>query len=226
MKYLVVVIIGMSSMLWFSGCYTQFATVEKTFTEQPSIEKVIVDSLTGDTTKIITQNDTIYIKDRELCYWERNFFGEWELRCYKSYYPDQWYMRYHRPWWFNHYPWSDPFKKDIHIHIHKDTIVSHNDTVNSVSPKKVKEAKGSEVINPGNKEKIIVGPKPTTPHSFIITHPDQLNKTTQTDTTQQAEKNSGTAKENTLQDKTADQPDSTAQPLIIDPKKRIGRKRL
>ncbi len=87
----ILVFVGMFLLL--QGCYTQFATLQDQY--QGESRGIAVDS-TGEPVP-----DTVVVKERETCYWHRTFFGDWELRCYETNYPDEWYSYYHQPWWYN-----------------------------------------------------------------------------------------------------------------------------
>ncbi len=90
-----------ASMVALIGCYTQLSTLQERHVDQSAL--MTVDSL-GDTLVAVEADsaDTVVIKEREVCYWRRNFFGEWELQCYKSNYSNSWHSYYHRPWWSYH----------------------------------------------------------------------------------------------------------------------------
>ncbi len=86
----ILIVIGL--LVWISGCYTQFATVGNRYPADQGVAE-------GDST-IERSKDTVVVKEREMCYWHRTFFGDWELRCYETNYSDNWYSYYHRPWWY------------------------------------------------------------------------------------------------------------------------------
>lgn len=79
-------------VIWLSGCYTQFATLEDRYSDDP--QRVAADSTAEGS------QDTVVVKEREVCYWHRTFLGDWELRCYETNYSDDWYDYYNRPWWY------------------------------------------------------------------------------------------------------------------------------
>ncbi len=88
-----------------TGCYTQFVTNQRISSENVT---AVIDSTTGDTVKVINRIDTIVQKEREVCVWERDLMGYPRLRCYKSYYPRDWYVYNNTPWWYNNDPfWGD-----------------------------------------------------------------------------------------------------------------------
>ncbi|NLD95389.1 MAG: hypothetical protein GX639_22285 [Fibrobacter sp.] len=88
-----------------TGCYTQFVTNQRIINDEVS---VVIDSITGDTVKVINRIDTVLQKEREVCVWERDLMGYPRLRCYKSYYPRDWYVYNNTPWWYNNDPfWGD-----------------------------------------------------------------------------------------------------------------------
>jgi ABC-type Fe3+-hydroxamate transport system substrate-binding protein len=95
------------SVVLLSGCYTQFATLDR-YQQAPAQpkEEIIVDS-TGDTVKVVREKDTVLITDRRVSYWERDMFGRPRLRVYNNYYDTDWYSYSYRPWWSDSYYYSD-----------------------------------------------------------------------------------------------------------------------
>ncbi len=94
----------LSIFLFSGGCYTQFASLNNSVPEKITN---VVDS-TGDTVKVIQKTDTILQKEREVCVWERDLLGYPHLRCYKSYYPRDWFVYNNTPWWYRNDPfWGD-----------------------------------------------------------------------------------------------------------------------
>jgi hypothetical protein len=87
-----------------TGCYTKFVTNQKISAEQVT---AIIDSTTGDTVKVINRIDTVVQKEREVCVWERDLMGYPRLRCYKTFYPRDWYVYNNTPWWYNDPYWGD-----------------------------------------------------------------------------------------------------------------------
>lgn len=83
-----------------SGCYTQLIT--RKVETAPPVQSVSfeVDSLTGDTVKVVRQVDTVVERDNQHCYWIQNIWGEPELRCDNSYYSQSWYQYNNYPWWY------------------------------------------------------------------------------------------------------------------------------
>ena len=94
--------------MWLSGCYTQFRTLEERYPAPPPkvSDETRVDDSTVVETDSLEEKDTVVIKEREVCYWERTFFGDWELRCYESNYSDYWHRYYNRPWWYRSYNYN------------------------------------------------------------------------------------------------------------------------
>lgn len=90
--------------LLIMGCYTKFVTNQRISNENVT---AIIDSTTGDTVKVINRIDTVVQKEREVCVWERDIMGYPRLRCYKSYYPRDWYVYNNTPWWYNDPFWGD-----------------------------------------------------------------------------------------------------------------------
>jgi hypothetical protein len=94
---------GVLAAVMFSGCYTQFATLDYA---EPPRETIVaeIDSSSGDTiqTKVVTEKDTVTIieKERELCYWTYDIWGEPVLRCAESYFAQDWFRYYNSPWWY------------------------------------------------------------------------------------------------------------------------------
>ncbi len=93
-----------AGLFMITGCYTQFVTNQRISSEEVS---VVIDSITGDTVKVINRIDTVMQKEREVCVWERDLMGYPRLRCYKSYYPRDWYVYNNTPWWYNDPFWGD-----------------------------------------------------------------------------------------------------------------------
>ncbi|MBN1128885.1 MAG: hypothetical protein JXA71_07860 [Chitinispirillaceae bacterium] len=67
------------------GCYTQFAAVE----QRPDTKR-----------QVDMMPDTLQTSDNETCVWERDLMGFPYLRCYKGYYPREWYQYNFSPWWY------------------------------------------------------------------------------------------------------------------------------
>jgi hypothetical protein len=86
----------------FAGCYTQFATLD-TYTGSNDNRAVTSEDSTTDTIQQAQSKDTVVVKEREICYWQRDFFGNRHLRCYTSYYDADWYDYYNQPWWYGSY---------------------------------------------------------------------------------------------------------------------------
>ncbi|MBD3322905.1 MAG: hypothetical protein GF350_17545 [Chitinivibrionales bacterium] len=95
-------IIAVLPVLFFwPGCYTQFATLDRVAAE----ESFAPDSTAEELAK---NNDTVVVRDREYCYWTRDFWGYPELRCYESYYSMDWFRYNRSPWWRRYDPyWFD-----------------------------------------------------------------------------------------------------------------------
>ncbi len=91
-----------------AGCYTQFTTLDR-YAQEPLAEPdVVIDSL-GDTVKVARQVDTVQVRDRQVCYWQRDFFGRPVLRCYKTYYDYDWSYYYDYPWWYDDYTYGHSY---------------------------------------------------------------------------------------------------------------------
>jgi hypothetical protein len=160
-------------ILLFTGCYTQFATLESKPEETDSVT-------------VAAQNP---VREREVCYWERNFFGRWELNCYRTNYSNNWFSYYNRPWWyhntfddpdFNPYVCHCPYHlfynsncemcwyycdrwSSMHQHPHPHPV--NNNTVNTTvnnKPKKIGTVNGTGGRIPQTGDKIIVGQTPFT----------------------------------------------------------------
>lgn len=107
-KYGILLVLG----LLFSGCYTQFAVIH----DQPMQQQVTqityeIDSVTGDTIKVVHQVDTI--TKTKNCYWVRNYWGQPEYHCdgdgYYSTngYYSSWYDYNDNPWWYRSYSYNN-----------------------------------------------------------------------------------------------------------------------
>jgi hypothetical protein len=104
-KSLIQMFFGIAAAILIAGCYTQFAVVDRTPPKQETITEI--DS-TGDTvtTRVVHTVDTVTIreKDRENCFWTRDYFGAPVLRCYDNYYDQDWYRYNYYPWWYRYDP--------------------------------------------------------------------------------------------------------------------------
>jgi hypothetical protein len=94
------------TMVLLCGCYTQLATVNRTPREPPP--QPCPDSLQDSCDQAAAENaakDTVVISDdrHQVCYWSRNWWGEPELRCYRTYYTNDWVSYYSDPWWYDRY---------------------------------------------------------------------------------------------------------------------------
>ncbi|MBN1983693.1 MAG: hypothetical protein JW795_19315 [Chitinivibrionales bacterium] len=83
------------ALMLLSGCYTTFETGQ-------GGASLLSNQETTDDSSAMIENTTV--SPREFCFWERDFSGHWQLRCYKTNYPPQWYDYYYRPWWFESSP--------------------------------------------------------------------------------------------------------------------------
>ncbi len=106
-----------SVTLFFNGCYTQFGMLRDNYTDEQyeRAESSEKDSTSESLTE--EQKDTVIVRDRQTCYWSRNFLGEWELRCYNTYYTDYWYSYSDYPWWYYQSSY-DPYFYDCHCPFH------------------------------------------------------------------------------------------------------------
>ncbi|MBN1307551.1 MAG: hypothetical protein JXA18_06520 [Chitinispirillaceae bacterium] len=103
MKHFRLIIPATAAAALFSGCYTQFALIDRT--PQPKEEVTwVVDSATGDTVKVIKQTDTVRTEEHQTCIWERDLLGYPRLYCYDSFYPRDWFYYNYSPWWYD-YPY-------------------------------------------------------------------------------------------------------------------------
>jgi hypothetical protein len=79
-----------------TGCYTRFATLE-----EQSVTPDGLAAAAGSTGKTGADSlDTLKTADDETCVWERDLMGFPYLRCYKGYYPREWYRNNFSPWWY------------------------------------------------------------------------------------------------------------------------------
>ena len=98
----------------FTGCYTQFATMDRLGANQ----YVPPDSLMSNDSGKVVIRDTLKVNNNQVCYWTRDAFGRPELRCDDSYYGRDWYRYNNYPWWnssssyyygdYNSYGWDEP----------------------------------------------------------------------------------------------------------------------
>lgn len=92
------------ALVMLSGCYTRFGSID-----QPGDYFIAeeADSLI-DSTVPAARVDTIIHKEKEICVWERDFTGMPRLRCFSSFYNNDWYFYNNSPWWFrNSAYWYD-----------------------------------------------------------------------------------------------------------------------
>ena len=86
-------------LLSFGGCYTRLMTYQGEVTEAGS-----KGSDCGDCREEVLP----YISNRQVCVWERDFFGYPELRCYYTGYASSWLYFHNTPWWYrSSYGWHD-----------------------------------------------------------------------------------------------------------------------
>jgi hypothetical protein len=80
------------------GCYTRFAQVDwqsVTPDDRPSA----ANTASGSSEKA-GPVDTLKTDGNETCVWERDLMGFPYLRCYKGFYPREWYRNNFTPWWY------------------------------------------------------------------------------------------------------------------------------
>ena len=147
------------------GCYTQFVTLE------------MQGDVNLDTTEVVP--DTIRtLTEREVCYWQRNFFGEWELHCFKTNYSDYWHSYYNRPWWYHqsfvdphsryHCPYHRSFHRNCELcwqYCYRNSYLMHHHKYKKgiIKKKTIKkdtsEIKStSDILNPGTTKPAVQGP--------------------------------------------------------------------
>ena len=79
-----------------TGCYTRFATLD-----EQSVTPEGLAAAAGSTGKASADSlDTLKTAGDETCVWERDLMGFPYLRCYKGYYPREWYRNNFSPWWY------------------------------------------------------------------------------------------------------------------------------
>lgn len=93
-----IVVIVFFLSLGFGGCYTQLATIHQ---GPPSPEAV---SQADSEARV----DTIRVREREVCYWTRDFWGRAVLECEDTWYSRNWYLYQYSPWWYR----TDPYWYD------------------------------------------------------------------------------------------------------------------
>ncbi|MBD3391795.1 MAG: hypothetical protein GF418_07025 [Chitinivibrionales bacterium] len=117
MRYVQLALVFVAGNLLLAGCYTRFATLDRPATLPAEQTETVVDS-SGDTVKVVRQVDTVEIRDREVCYWERDLFGRPRLRCYDTYYDDDWYYYHDYPWWYTDYSRYSRYNCHCPYHLH------------------------------------------------------------------------------------------------------------
>lgn len=93
--------------LFAAGCYTQLATVDRMGVGTRG--GAVADSGAAPP-------ETVTVKEREVCYWERDLLGRPRLRCYESYYEDEWQFFHDYPWWYRDY--THYYDYDCHCPYH------------------------------------------------------------------------------------------------------------
>ncbi len=84
-------------LLSFGGCYTRLMSYQGEVTEAGS------NSGCGE-----CRDEVPYTGSRQVCVWERDFFGYPELRCYTTSYTSSWLYFHNTPWWYrSSYGWRD-----------------------------------------------------------------------------------------------------------------------
>jgi hypothetical protein len=85
-------------LLLFDGCYTRLASYQGEVTE--------AGSKGGECGNC--RDEVPYTGGRQVCVWERDFFGYPELRCYYTSYASSWLYFHNTPWWYrSSYGWRD-----------------------------------------------------------------------------------------------------------------------
>lgn len=102
--------------LLFTGCYTQFSTIQTNYPDQ-QYNQTEADTLKStDSSK--ARVDTVVTKDREVCVWERDLLGYPELRCYESNYSNYWYDYNYTPWWYRNDPYWSGYNRHHRYYYH------------------------------------------------------------------------------------------------------------
>ena len=90
-------IIALSPLIMM-GCYTRFAQVD--WQSVTPGDRTSTANATGGSPEKTGPIDSLKTDDNETCVWERDLMGFPYLRCYKGYYPREWYRNNFTPWWF------------------------------------------------------------------------------------------------------------------------------
>ena len=86
-------------LLSFGGCYTRLMSYEGEVTEAGS---------SGRGCASCRDEVLPFPGSRQVCVWERDFFGYPELRCYYTGYASSWLYFHNTPWWYRgSYGWRD-----------------------------------------------------------------------------------------------------------------------
>jgi len=85
-------------LLSFGGCYTRLMSYQGEVTEAGSKGGGCADC----------RDEVPFDGGRQVCVWERDFFGYPELRCYYTSYASSWLYFHNTPWWYrSSYVWLD-----------------------------------------------------------------------------------------------------------------------
>jgi len=85
-------------LLSLGGCYTRLASYQGEVTESGSGGGVCGDC----------RDEVPFTGNRQVCVWERDFFGYPELRCYYTSYASSWLYFHNTPWWYrSSFGWRD-----------------------------------------------------------------------------------------------------------------------
>ena len=103
--------------IFLAGCYTQFALIDRSPEPQAEHTETYIDS-SGDTVTVVRQVDTVEVEKRQVCYWQRDWFGRPVLRCYRTYYDDDWYYYNDYPWWYSDYSRYSHYNCHCPYHTH------------------------------------------------------------------------------------------------------------
>ncbi len=113
-------------LLLIAGCYTQFLRTPDTqnelgtYSRNPSDSVLQPDSSVKKSTAQRDNRDTLIVREREICRWERDFFGDWKLKCYRTNYSSTWHRYYDYPWWYDDWQYNTSYyNRGCHCPYHR-----------------------------------------------------------------------------------------------------------
>ncbi|MFH1759935.1 MAG: hypothetical protein ABIA63_02420 [bacterium] len=94
MKKIVMLIILVFTLMLI-GCFTKFGIRSNSNPED-----------SAQYGEIPQNRDTVIIREKEICTWQKNFWDEWVLNCRPVTYNSYWDKWYYSPWWYEYNSYS------------------------------------------------------------------------------------------------------------------------